>query len=180
MPCVRLACLPSAPSTFAPEGSPMAELIPCPSCGKGLSLPRQVLGKKVRCQACREAFLAPSALPGPLLPPSPGIPYTHGERAVPVTARKDVGGKSVRRRRERDRGRKSGESSVALIVAGVIAGVLLLGGVAVGTMLAFSRSGNNAFEMEVYEKPILDRKLEDWVAPGDFPNVPPGPIDDDF
>jgi hypothetical protein len=152
----------------------MAELIPCPSCGKSLALPPEALGKKVKCRSCDEAFVAPAALPGPIAPPAGSIPYAQGERPVPVTARKDVGAKSVRRRRQRERGKKDGESPTVFIVVGVLAGVFLLGGLVVGGVLAFSRSGNNAFEMEVYEKPILDRKLEDWIAPDDAPFPPPG------
>lgn len=50
--------------------------IPCPNCKKGLNVPAQFLGKKIKCKHCEHAFVAnaPSAKPAAASPPPPPPP----------------------------------------------------------------------------------------------------------
>src|SRR5262245_37812538 len=98
----------------------MALKVNCPGCGAVLSLPDAVAGKTIRCTRCKATFVAPA--PADDLPAARPVRRGAGAGAAAGSARS--------RRRDDDDvdvPESGGGNNTALIVGGVVAGVLVLG-----------------------------------------------------
>ncbi|HYV36138.1 MAG TPA: tetratricopeptide repeat protein, partial [Gemmataceae bacterium] len=143
----------------------MTEIIYCPACQRKLQLPHEVLGRRVRCPACKEAF-TPSvatirpAASAPALPPQPRKTAPHRAPELNDRARRrpqhDDEDRPKRSRPQRPL-EKSGLSGTWIAVIVIFLVVGFLGALAVGGIVVMSQLGQS--------KPVVKTQPPGMVRP---------------
>jgi hypothetical protein len=175
----------------------MPASVTCPHCGKGSSLPESLVGKKVRCKACEETFVA-GAEPAPASDPDEEDgPARRGGGRIRTGARPARDAKPARRPddeeyddeydRRRDRKRPAGKGSSAVPVlllagGGVALLVVVLGAAGVAWAISARRAAPapaalvNAAPQQPAQAAQPDVKQP--PAPGPDVKQPPAPKPD--
>jgi predicted Zn finger-like uncharacterized protein len=133
----------------------MSLQITCPSCRTALRIPDEARGKKVRCRSCQEMFTVPQGASDEMeaLPGHDSREMDEQIQDAPRPRRRSIVEEDDDRDRDRPRPRKrnvarpstSGGAPVALIIGGVIAGLLLVaGGLAAVGWLLWSSPGSGS------------------------------------
>jgi len=111
----------------------MPEIVECPSCGRKLKVPDQLLGKKVRCTDCAGTFTAeaPGAAPPPPPPPPQQEEYDEPRSSRRDDREEDYDDRPSRRRgRRRSRGDYVAHRGGMVLAFGIISivGIFVVGG----------------------------------------------------
>ncbi len=160
--------------------------VACPSCKTPCAIPDELRGKKVFCASCKKPFLVPAPTPPAAEVPPPaqkpaGTSTTRpAAQSPPAPARREPatdGVKPAPRQRpthpapaeaeDRPRPRKRAAAEggkTGLLVAGVVTGLVVLAGGAVGAILIFGPKGEDQVAQAKELPPQAEVKLDVPVA----------------